>query len=130
MSYFAQRIIIAAAIVTGLLTYGYASADMGAAVSLTVDGGSNLPLNGTTTKLTVGFAGGPTPTKVELSRDGLPPFATWPTDTFFTLAPSGNSLTGTWCVSFGCWSGVSGAHVLTATTIYTGGLIFTVSIPL
>lgn len=100
------------------------------AISLTVDGGSNLPLNGTTTKVTVGFAGGPVPAQVQLSRDGNVPFATWPPSGFFTLTPSGNSLTGTWCISSGCWGGVGGTHVLTVTATYAGGLIFTVSIPL
>src|SRR5438552_2269931 len=41
----------------------------------------NLPSNGTSTQVTVGFAAG-TPTKVELSREGLPVFATWSTDSF------------------------------------------------
>src|SRR5436309_1083973 len=53
-------------------------------VTLAVQGAPNLPFNGTSTQVTVGFVAG-TPTKVQLSRDGLPVFATWPTDSFFTL---------------------------------------------
>jgi hypothetical protein len=123
-------VIVIIGLILAALLLGQARADLGAAVSLTVDGGSNLPLNGTTTKLTVGFAGGQSPSQVQLSRDGGTPFATWPTDAFFTLAPNGNSLTATWCISSGCWGGVGGAHILTITAAYTGGLVFTVSIPL
>lgn len=122
---------ILALILAGLLFgVAQAQADMGAALSLTVDGGSNLPLNGTTTKIKVGFAGGPTPLQVQLSRDGGAPFATWPADASFTLAPNGGSLTRDWCISSDCWGGVSGAHVLMVTAIYSGGVVFTVSIPI
>src|SRR5439155_816616 len=46
---------------------------------------SDLPLNGTSTQVTVGFVTG-TPTLVELSRDGQPVFATYPTGSSFTLS--------------------------------------------
>jgi hypothetical protein len=130
MSGFAQRVTILAAIIVGLLTAIHARADTGPAISLTVDGGSNLPLNGTTTKLTVSFAGGPIPSQVLLSRDGAAPFATWPPSGFFTLAPDKGSLTAAWCISIGCWGGASGAHVLSLAATYNGGLVFVVSIPL
>ena len=90
-------------------------------VTLAVQGAPNLPFNGTSTQVTVGFVAG-TPTKVELSRDGLPVFATWPTDSFFTLLADGKSLTGSWCISSGCWGNVTGAHVLNVVATYAGGL--------
>jgi pectate lyase len=98
-------------------------------VSLTVAGAPNLPYNGTSTSVTVGFTTG-TPTKVELSRDGLAPFAIWPTDSFFTLAADGRSLTASWCITASCWGNVSGAHVLKAVTTYSNGTTAVASITL
>ncbi len=84
---------------SNVLTYypPSASPQPAAAVSLGVAGGPNLPLHGSTARVTVGMAG-TRPTKVELSRDGHPPFAVWPSGTFFTLSPDGQSLTGNWCI--------------------------------
>src|SRR5689334_17906840 len=48
-----------------------------ATVSLGVAGAPSLPFHGTTARVTVGMPG-TRPTKVELSRDGNPPFAVWP----------------------------------------------------
>src|SRR2546426_5610951 len=70
-------------------------------VTLAVQGAPNLPLNGTSTQVTVGFVTG-TPTLVELSRDGQPVFATYPTGSFFTLSADGKSLTANWCISSSC----------------------------
>ena len=89
-------------------------------VSLAVAGAPNLPLHGTTTRVTVGMAG-TRPTKVELSRDGQPPFAVWPTDTFFTLSSDGQSLIGNWCISSSCWGNVAGPHVLNVVATYATG---------
>src|SRR2546422_995725 len=98
-------------------------------VTLAVQGAPDLPLNGTSTQVTVGLVAG-TPTKVELSRDGLPVFATWPTDSFFTSSADGKSLTGSWCISSGCWGNVSGAHVLNVVATYAGGLTANASVNL
>jgi hypothetical protein len=89
-------------------------------LSLAVAGAPNLPLHGTTTRVTVGIAGNK-PTKVELSRDGQAPFAVWPTDTFFTLSADGQSLTGNWCTSSSCWGNVAGSHVLNVVATYANG---------
>ena len=89
-------------------------------VSLAIQGAPNLPLNGTSTTVTVGFVTG-TPTKVELSRDGYAPFATWPSDTFFSLSADGKSLSGNWCISSSCWGGISGSHVLNVVATYASG---------
>jgi chitodextrinase len=99
------------------------------AVSLTVAGAPNLPLNGTTTVVTVGFVTG-TPTRVELSRDGRAPFAVYPTDSFFTLSADGKSLTGNWCISSACWENVGGTHVLNVKATYAGGATATASVTL
>ena len=99
------------------------------AVTLAVQGAPNLPFNGTSTQVTVGFAAG-TPTKVELSRDGLPVFATWSTDSFFTLSADGKSLTGSWCITSSCWGNVSGAHVLNVVATYAGGSTASASVNL
>jgi hypothetical protein len=88
-------------------------------VALSVAGAPNLPFNGNSTPVTVRFVSG-TPTKVELSRDGFAPFAVWP-GSWFTLAADGKALTGNWCISATCWSGVSGAHVLNVVATYAGG---------
>jgi hypothetical protein len=107
---------------SNVLTYypPSASSPAAASVSLGVAGGPNLPFNGTTTRVTVGMAG-TRPTKVELSRDGQPPFAAWPSGTFFTLAPDGQSLTGNWCITSSCWGNVAGEHVLTVVATYASG---------
>src|SRR5439155_13228881 len=99
------------------------------AVTLAVQGAPNLPFNGPSTQVTVGFAAG-TPTKVELSRDGLPVFATWSTDSFFTLSADGKSLTGSWCITSSCWGNVSGAHVLNVVATYAGGSTASASVNL
>jgi hypothetical protein len=98
-------------------------------LSLGVAGGPTLPLHGTTTLVTVGI-GGPTPTKVELSRDGAPPFATWPSGTFFTLSPDGQSLTGNWCITSSCWGNVAGPHVLKVVATYATGATATHAVTL
>jgi len=89
-------------------------------VSLAVAGAPNLPLHGTSTPVTVGITG-EIPRLVQLSRDGRPPFATWPADTFFTLSPDGRSLTGNWCITSACWGGVAGPHVLNVVATYATG---------
>src|SRR4029079_16359974 len=86
-------------------------------LSLAVAGAPNLPWHGTTARVTVGMAG-TRPTKVELSRDGNPPFAVWPSGTFFTLSGDGQSLTGDWCISNSCWGNVAGTHVLNVVATY------------
>jgi hypothetical protein len=93
---------------------------MDTGISLAVAGAPDLPLHGTTTPVTVGLTG-TIPALVQLSRDGAPPFATWPADTFFTLAPDGRSLKGNWCITSGCWGGVLGAHVLQVKATYANG---------
>ena len=98
-------------------------------VTLAVQGAPNLPLNGTSTQVTVGFVTG-TPTLVELSRDGQPVFATYPTGSFFTLSADGKSLTANWCISSSCWGNVGGAHVLKVVATYAGGLTATASVTL
>jgi Bacterial Ig domain len=98
-------------------------------VSLNVVGAPNLPYNGTSTLVTVGFTAG-TPTKVELSRDGQAPFGIWPNNSFFTLAPDGRSLKGSWCITASCWSFVPGVHVLNAVATYANGSTATASITL
>ena len=98
-------------------------------VTLAVQGAPNLPFNGTSTQVTVGFAAG-TPTKVGLSRDGFPVFATWPTDSFFTLSADGKSLTGSWCITSSCWGNVSGAHVLNVVATYAGASTASASVNL
>jgi hypothetical protein len=98
-------------------------------VSLAVQGAPNLPLNGTSTLVTVGLING-TPTKVELSRDGGAAFATWPSGTFFTLASDGKSLVGQWCITSSCWGGVSGTHVLNVLVTYSNGSTRSASVTL
>jgi len=107
---------------SNVLTYypPSASPTPAAAVSLGVAGAPNLPFNGTTARVTVGMAG-TRPTKVELSRDGNPPFAVWPSSTFFTLSPDGQSMTGDWCISNSCWGNVAGTHVLNVIATYASG---------
>ena len=90
-------------------------------VTLEVAGAPNLPFHGSTTPMTVGITG-VTPTKVQVSRDGQPPFATWPSDSFFTLSPDGRSLTGNWCIRSACWSEVPGPHVLNVVATYATGV--------
>jgi pectate lyase len=97
-----------------------AELDASAAISLIVQGAPNLPFNGTTTLVTVGFVTG-TPTKVKLSRDGNSAFAEWPPNGFFTLDPSGRWLTGSWCISADCWGYQDGPHVLDAVATYADG---------
>ena len=96
---------------------------------LEVAGAPKLPLHGTTTPVTVRITG-ETPTTVQLSRDGAPPFATWPSDTFFTWSPDGRSLTGNWCITSSCWSEVAGRHVLYAVATYVNGATVTVAVML
>ncbi len=96
-------------------------------IRLAVSGAPNLPLHGTTTPVTVGIPGA-VPTLVQLSRDGHPPFATWPSGTFFTLSPDGRSLTGNWCISSGCWGGVAGPHVLNVVATYASGATATAAV--
>jgi hypothetical protein len=98
-------------------------------VSLTVAGAPNLPFNGTTTLVTVGFISG-IPVQVQLSRDGNPGFVSWPSGTFFTLAADGKSLTGNWCISSSCWGGVTGTHVLNVLATYSDGSTATASVTL
>ena len=98
-------------------------------LSLAVAGAPNLPLHGTTAAVTVGMSG-TRPSKVELSRDGYPPFAVWPSGTFFTLSPDGQSLTGNWCVSSSCWENVAGPHVLKVTATYATGATASASVVL
>jgi hypothetical protein len=107
---------------SNVLTYypSTASTAPAATVSLGVAGAPNLPFHGTSTRVTVGMAG-TRPTKVELSRDGHPPFAVWPSGTFFTLSADGQSLTGNWCISNSCWGNVEGEHVLTVVATYATG---------
>src|SRR5690349_1323635 len=116
---------------SNVLTYLPPSAapPAGAAVSLGVAGAPNLPFHGTSTKVTVGMTG-TRPTKVELSRDGQSPFAVWPNDTFFTLSPDGQSLTGTWCISSSCWGNATGAHVLNVVATYASGAKSTAAVTL
>jgi hypothetical protein len=106
-----------------------ASAPPTAAVSLGVAGGPNLPFHGTTARVTVGMAG-TRPTKVELSRDGHPAFAVWPSGTFFTLSPDGQSLTGNWCITSSCWGNVEGDHVLNVVATYATGATATAAVTL
>ena len=89
-------------------------------LSLAVAGAPHLPLHGTTARVTVGMTGA-RPTKVELSRDGLPPFAAWPSGTFFTMSADGQSLTGNWCITNSCWGNVAGPHVLNVVATYATG---------
>lgn len=107
---------------SNVLTYypPSASPQPAAVVSLGVAGAPNLPFNGTTARVTVGMAG-TRPTKVELSRDDQPPFAVWPTGTFFTLSADGQSLTGNWCITSSCWGNVAGEHVLNVVATYATG---------
>ncbi|HSS31092.1 MAG TPA: hypothetical protein VLL06_08750 [Nitrospiraceae bacterium] len=98
-----------------------------AALSLAVAGAPNLPLHGTTAPVTVGISG-TMPTLVQLSLDGYPPFATWPSGTFFTLSPDGQSLTGNWCISSACWQGVGGPHVLHVVATYANGATATAAV--
>ena len=98
-------------------------------LSLAVAGAPNLPLHGSTARVTVGMVG-TRPTKVELSRDGLPPFAVWPSGTFFTLSPDGQSLTGDWCISSSCWGNVAGPHVLNVVATYATGATATAAVTL
>ena len=105
---------------SNVLTYYPPSAQPASAavISLGVAGAPNLPFNGTTARVTVGMPG-TRPTKVELSRDGYPPFAVWPSGTFFTLSADGQSLTGNWCISSSCWGNVAGPHVLKEVATYS-----------
>jgi hypothetical protein len=96
-------------------------------LSLVVTGAPNLPLHGTTNRVTVGIAG-TKPTKVELSRDGFPPFAVWPSGTFFTLSPDGQSLGGNVCTSNSCWGNVAGRHVFNVVATYATGEKATASV--
>ena len=96
------------------------TADVVGAVSLAVSGGPDLPLNGTTTQVTVALTPD-VPTKVELSRDDLTPFATWPKDAFFTRSADGKTLTGAWCITSSCWNDTPGAHILKAVATYADG---------
>ena len=96
------------------------TADGVGAVSLAVSGGSDLPLNGTTTQVTVGLTP-EVPTRVELSRDNFTPFATWPNGSFFTRSADGKTLSGTWCITSSCWSNTPGAHVLKVVATYADG---------
>jgi hypothetical protein len=100
-----------------------------AGISLTVVGAPNLPYNGTSTPVTVSFTAA-TPTRVELSRDGQAPFGIWPSNSFFSLAPDGRSLKGSWCITASCWSYVPGVHVLKAVATYANGNTATASITL
>ena len=113
---------------SNVLTYYPPSAQPAAAttVSLGVAGAPNLPFHGTTARVTVGMAG-TRPTKVELSRDGNPPFAVWPSGTFFTVSPDGQSLTGNWCISSSCW-GNEGEHELNVRATYASGATATASL--
>jgi hypothetical protein len=79
--------------------------------------------------MTVGITG-ETPTLVELSRDGHPPFATWPSDTFFTRAPDGRSLTGNWCITSACWGEIGGPHFLNVVATYATGATSTAAVTL
>jgi hypothetical protein len=97
------------------------------AIKLAVAGVPNLPLHGTTTRVTVGI-GGAMPTRVELSRDGSPPFAMWPSDSFFTMSPDGRSLTGNWCITSSCWREIAGPHVLTVVATYATGATSTAAV--
>ncbi|HTL60867.1 MAG TPA: hypothetical protein VL261_04400 [Nitrospira sp.] len=116
---------------SNVLTYfpPSASPPAGGAVSLGVAGAPTLPLHGTSTKVTVGIAG-MRPTKVELSRDGQPPFAVWPNDAFFTLSADGQSLTGNWCISSSCWGNAAGSHVLNVVATYASGATSTAAVTL
>ena len=116
---------------SNVVTYLPPSASLppAASVSLGVAGGLNIPFHGTTTKVTVGMAG-TRPSKVELSLDGHAPFAAWPSGSFFTLAPDGQSLTGTWCTSSSCWGNVPGEHVLNVVATYATGATTTAAVTL
>ena len=98
-------------------------------VSLEVAGAPNLPFHGTTTPVTVRITG-EIPMLIQLSRDGYPPFATWPSDTLFTLSPDGQSLTGNWCITSSCWSEVAGPHILYVVATYANGATFISAAPL
>jgi hypothetical protein len=100
-----------------------------AAVSRGVAGARNLPFHGTTTRVTMGMAG-TIPTKVELSRDGLPPFAEWPSGTFFTWPADGQSLTGTGASQVRGWGNVVGPHVLNVVATYATGATATAAVTL
>jgi lysophospholipase L1-like esterase len=97
-----------------------ATTDVVGAVSLAVSGGPDLPLNGTTTQVTVGLTP-EVPKQVELSRDNFTPFATWPNDAFFTRSADGKTLTGAWCITSSCWNDTPGAHVLRVVATYADG---------
>jgi hypothetical protein len=116
---------------SNVVTYMPPSASPAAngAVSLGVAGAPNLPLHGTSTRVTVGMAG-TKPTKVELSRDGQSPFAVWPNDTFFILSADGKSLTGNWCISSSCWGNVAGQHELNVVATYATGTQSTAAVTL
>jgi hypothetical protein len=98
-------------------------------LSLLVPNAPSLPFHGTTTGVTVGMAG-TRPTKVELSRDDHPPFAVWPSGTFFTLSADGQSLTGNWCITSSCWGNVAGPHVLNVVATYATGATATAAVTL
>lgn len=109
---------------SGSYQFASCSVDAQPDITLSVQGAPNLPINGTTTPVTIGFAVG-TPTKVELSRDGGAPFAIWPNDNWFTRSADGKSLTGNWCINRDCWGGISGNHTLKAVATYANGVTST-----
>lgn len=92
-------------------------------VSLAVAGAPNLPFNGTSTAVAVGLLTG-SPSKVELSRDGFAPFATWTPAApgpFFKASADGKTLNGSWCISASCWGNQPGDHALKALATYADG---------
>lgn len=95
-------------------------------LTLTVAGAPNLPLSARSILVTVGFTNG-TPTKVQFSVNGFPPFTTWPTDAFFTLSPDGKSLTGSMCPTFAC---TPGQYSMSAVATYATGETATASVAL
>ncbi len=114
---------------TDAVTLNVADSASSPPLSLAVTGAPNLPLNGTTTPVTVWITGA-TPTKVQLSRDGSLPFATWPSDTFFTMSADSRSLTGNWCITSACWGGVGGPHILNVVATYATGATATAAVTL
>lgn len=82
-------------------------------LTLTVAGGPNLPLDGTTALVTATTTGA-TPTTIALSRDGNPSFG-------LMAQQLDGTWTFVWCVSASCWGNAIGAHVLTAVATYPDG---------
>jgi hypothetical protein len=95
-------------------------------LSLEIAGAPNIPLSARAIPVTVRFTSG-TPTSVQLSVDGFQPWATWPTDAFFTLSPDGTSLTGNMCRTFAC---LQGQYKVNVVATYATGATATAAVML